>query len=61
MAPMTEVIKGLSFHWTPRAQEAFEEVKVKLTQAPVFTLPCFDKVFEVECGASGVSIGGALV
>jgi len=60
MALMTEVIKGSSFHWTPRAQEGFEEVKVKLTQAPMLALPCFDKVFEVECDPSGVGIGVCL-
>ena len=43
MATMTEVIKGTFFKWTPKAQIAFEEVKSKLTQAPVLTLPCFDK------------------
>jgi len=59
-APMTEVIKGTSFRWTPKAQAAFEEVKRLLTQAPVLTLPCFDKIFEVECDASGVGIGGVL-
>jgi len=58
---MTEVIKGLTFHWTSRAQEAFEEVKAKLTQAPVLALPCFTKVFEVECDAFGIGIGGVLV
>jgi len=57
---MTEVIKGTSFHWTPNAQSAFEEIKRRLTQAPVLSLPCFSKIFEVECDASGVGIDGFL-
>jgi len=51
IAPMTEVIKGTSFKWTPKAQSSFEEVKRRLTQAPVLALPCFEKLFEVECDA----------
>ena len=43
MAPMIEVIKGSSFKWNPKAQVAFEEINLKLTQAPVsythLTLP----------------------
>ena len=39
---MTEVLKGSSFSWNPKAQAAFEEVKEKLTQAPVLALPYFD-------------------
>ena len=31
MAPMIEVIKGISFRWTPKVQIAFEEIKDKLT------------------------------
>ena len=60
IVPMTEVLKGTSFRWIPKAQTAFEEVKTMLMQAPVLVLPCFDKVFKVECDASAISIGGVL-
>jgi len=60
MAPMKEVNKGTSFKWTPKNQLAFEEVKLKLTQAHVLALPCFNKVFKVECDAFGMGIGRVL-
>jgi len=53
---MTKVLKSTSFKWIPKAQSVFEEVKKKLTQAPVLALSCFEKVFEVECDTSGVGI-----
>ena len=60
MAPMTEILKGSSFHWNPKAQAAFEKIKFKLTQVLVLALPNFDKIFEVECDASWVKIRGVL-
>jgi RNase H-like domain found in reverse transcriptase len=39
---------------------AFEQLKSLLTNAPVLTLPNFDRVFEVECEASFIRIGTVL-
>ena len=60
VAPMIEVVKGKSFEWSDQAQFAFEEIKRRLTSAPVLSLPDFSKIFEVECEASGVGIGYVL-
>ena len=57
---MTQVLKAKRFEWTEQPQRAFEDIKCKLTRAPILALPSFSKFFEVECDASGVLIGAVL-
>ena len=45
-----------------KAQEdAFNELKRRLTEAPLLVLPDFSQTFEIECDASGIGIGGVLM
>ncbi|WVZ70351.1 hypothetical protein U9M48_019026 [Paspalum notatum var. saurae] len=51
--PMTPLLeKGVPFIWTKERQAAFDELKKRLTTAPVLTLPDLTKSFTVYCDAS---------
>ena len=61
-APLNELTKkGVDFKWGNSQENAFQELKNRLTEAPLLVLPDFTKTFEVECDASGIGIGGVLM
>jgi hypothetical protein len=62
VAPLNELTnKDVPFVWGDAQQEAFMILKDKLTYAPLLQLPNFNKMFELECDASGIGLGGVLI
>jgi hypothetical protein len=51
--PMTRLLeKNKDFDWTKECQAIFEELKKRLTSAPVLILPEITKMFDIYCDAS---------
>jgi hypothetical protein len=60
--PMTELLaKGKTFEWMPRREARFQELKKKLTTAPVLIMPDMEKPFSIYCDASGQGLGCVLM
>jgi hypothetical protein len=61
-APIIETIKGTKqpFKWTEAAYNSFKLLKKKIIEQPILALPNFNKLFQVECDASGTAIGVVL-
>ncbi|QRW13242.1 Retrotransposable element Tf2 protein [Ceratobasidium sp. AG-Ba] len=52
--------KDTKFEWTQECQQAFEEIKKRVSQDPVLIHPNPDKPFILETDASGIAIGAIL-
>jgi hypothetical protein len=60
--PITSLLKNdTKFNWSSRCNEAFEQLKVLLTTAPVLAQPNIEKPFDVYCDASGSGLGCVLM
>ncbi|WMV39249.1 hypothetical protein MTR67_032634 [Solanum verrucosum] len=59
-SPLSDLLKNNGFQWTNQAQQAFEELKCRLSSTPVLALPNFDEDFHLETDVSGVGIGAIL-
>jgi hypothetical protein len=53
--------KGKTFEWTPRREASFQELKKRLTTAPVLIMPDMEKPFSIYCDASGQGLGCVLM
>jgi len=55
--PMTALLeKGKEFIWSDKCQVSFEELKKRLTSAPILTLPDLSKSFAVYYDASRLGL-----
>ena len=52
--------KGARWNWSGKCQEAFEELKRRLTSASIMTLPQDDNVYILDTDASDCNIGAVL-
>ncbi|XP_070037045.1 uncharacterized protein [Nicotiana tomentosiformis] len=56
-SPLSDLLRKDAFVWNEQAQQAFEDLKSRLSSTPVLALPNFDDDFTLETDASGVGIG----
>jgi hypothetical protein len=60
--PITSLLKNdTKFNWSSRCNEAFKQLKVLLTTAPILAQPDIEKSYDVYCDASSSGLGCVLV
>ncbi|KAL5566128.1 hypothetical protein UlMin_029292 [Ulmus minor] len=57
-APLTALTKkDRKYEWTNKCEQSFQELKRRLTSAPILVLPTDDMDFTVYCDASKIGLG----
>lgn len=56
--PLSNLLQKDGFKWVESEGKAFQELKDKLTHAPILGLPDFEDNFVIEADAFVVGIGG---
>ncbi|KAK1668747.1 hypothetical protein QYE76_056906, partial [Lolium multiflorum] len=60
--PMTQLLKkDKKFEWTAKCEESFQQLKNRLTTAPILIMPDITKPFDVYCDASKIGLGCVLM
>ena len=60
--PLTNLLsKNVSFQWTDACQQSFDELKHRLTSAPILALPSGDGGYVVFTNALGNGLGCVLM
>ena len=60
--PLTNLLKkNVPFSWSPQCQQSLEELKRRLTTAPILALPSENGGFVVYTDASRMGLGGVLM
>ncbi|KAL5568767.1 hypothetical protein UlMin_025342 [Ulmus minor] len=61
-APLTALTKkGKKYEWTERCEKSFQELKNRLTSAPILTLPNEEEDFTIYSDASKLGLGAVLM
>ena len=60
--PLTKLLrKDVKFKWEKEEESGFQDLKSRLTKAPILTYPDYSKEFFLACDASDVGIGAVLL
>ncbi|KAK1646011.1 hypothetical protein QYE76_063816 [Lolium multiflorum] len=60
--PMTQLLKkDRKFEWTDKCEESFQQLKLRLTSAPILVMLDITKPFDVYCDASKIGLGCVLM